>query len=116
MADDYNPWQGSGPATDDEAQRVVQERMRTLVELEGLPIGEQLKALTGHEVESFSAQELAVLQAIGAWYAGACATARAPRPPDVLRAVAACANEVVSFNVARQAAGDEHALGMPTQH
>ena len=51
-------------------------------------------------IKSLTVEELQWVQRIAAWYATKCMEAGAPSPPDILRALASCANEVVSYNLA----------------
>ena len=109
---EHNAW-SRGPDSqqpvDVEVEPVEAERVLTLVELAGKPIAEQLAALQGSPVQPLSVQELHWLQALARWYAGACATAGVKAPPDILRAIAACANEVVTYNQHLAAQGHPNA-------
>ena len=112
-----NAWANTAdtpPADDAAIETVEAERVLTLVELEGKPIGEQLAALNGCEVPSLTAEEMQWLQGLAGWYVGACATVGVGAPADILRCIAACANEVVTYNVHRQAQGDPNAIGLPS--
>lgn len=108
-----NPWRGDGVAPAEDVEAVEAERVLTLTELEGKPIGEQLAALNGGEVPSLNAQELQWLQGLAGWYVGACATVGVGAPADILRCIAATANEVVTYNVHRDRQGDPNAVPMP---
>ena len=110
-----NAWAktADAPPTED-VEAVEAERVLTLVEIEGKPIGEQLAALNGGDIPSLTVQELAWLQQLAGWYVGACATVGVAAPGDILRCIAACANEVVTFNVYRDEQGDPNAIAMPT--
>ena len=118
------PWartDGSATFTDAEVDAVEAERVLTMVEIAALPnVIDQIEALDRGKVEStikpLTVEELRTVQAIGRWYAGACATAGAPAPPDIFRAAMACAWQVVSYNVALSQAGVDDAVDMPAEH
>lgn len=110
----HKPWAKTADSPKAEVvEHVEAERVVTMVELEGLPIGEQLAALNGGEVPSLTAQELLWLQNLAGWYVGACTTVGVPAPADILRCIAATANEVVTYNVYRERQGDPNAIAMP---
>ena len=100
--------------TADEAEDVEAERVLTLADIAAMPnIVDQIAAIDGVRSPSpLTTQELGYLQTIGAWYSGACATVGVQPPPDLLRAVIACAGEVVSYNMALKEQGDPNAIGL----
>ena len=115
---EHNAWSRGPDSQQDEdveveVETVEAERVMTMVEVARLPIAEQLAALNGGPVKPLTAQELQWLQRIAAWYASRCVEAGAPMPPDVLRSVTACANEVVSFN--QHLAAQGHADAKPQE-
>ena len=120
----HKPWAqpGDGPTfTDAEVEEVEARRVLTMVEISKLPtVADQLRALdigdADGTVKPLTVDELRAVQAIGRWYAGACATHGLQPPPDILRAMIGCAMEVVSYNVALDQAGEPSAVPMPTEH
>ena len=98
---------------DVEVETVEAERVLTLVELAGRPIADQLAALQGSPIKPLTAQELGWVQAIARWYSMRCAEAGAPVPPDLVRAIAACGNEVMSYNLAMAEQARRDGAGEP---
>ena len=117
---EHKPWArptGTATFTDAEVDAVEAERVLTMVEIARLPnVIEQLEALDGSTIKPLTVDELRTVQAIGRWYLGACHTAGMDGPPDLLRALAGCGFQVVSFNVALDQAGETTAVPMPTEH
>lgn len=119
---DHKPWAkptGSATLTDAETDAIEAERVLTMTEIAALPsVVDQLEALdsgtVGKTIKPLTVDELRTLQATAHWFAGACMTARTAPPPDLLRAVTACAWQVVSYNVALANAGVPDAVPMPS--
>ena len=70
-----------------------------------------LDAANGEPIAPLTAEEQAWMRRIAAWYMQRCCDAGVAPPPDILRCIAACANEVVSYNVALAEQAGRDAMG-----
>ena len=68
-----------------------------------------IEAMNGEPIPPLTAEEQAWMRRIAAWYVLRCREVGVAPPGDILRCIAACANEVVSFNeaLAEQARRDD---------
>ena len=106
---EHNPWKGDGTPPADDVEIVEAERVPRLNELEGKPWHEQLEALNGAPIASMTVAELHLMLTVGRWYMDRCHEVSRPAPADLLRNLAACANEVVSYNAWLASQGDTDA-------
>ena len=81
-----------------------------------------IEAMNGEPIPPLTAEEQAWMRRIAAWYVLRCREVGVAPPGDILRCIAACANEVVSFNEAlaeqarRDAMGDDGEPDKPVRH
>ena len=72
-----------------------------------------IEAMNGEPIAPLTVEEQAWLRRIAAWYLQRCRDAGVASPPDILRCIAACANEVVSYNEALAEQARRDADGAP---
>ena len=75
-----------------------------------------LEAMNGKPIAPLSDEEEALLRRVTGWYLLRVTECGLSGPPDVVRNLLGCANEVYSYNLALDAMGHPDAKGHETKH
>ena len=112
--DGHNPWRANGdrrerptPAGDPPPEPPPRERPTPAGDPPPEPPPRErptpadgLEAINGEPIPPLTVEESEWMKGIAAWYIARCQEVGVKPPGDILRCIAACANEVVSYNEA----------------